>query len=41
MSEALERLPQLELTHDVYGMAPDALLRVLPDDFRAWERVSA
>ena len=37
----LRVLPQLELTHDVYGMAPDALLRVLPDDFRAWERASA
>ena len=29
-------LPQLELTYDVYGMAPDALLEVLPDAFRAW-----
>ena len=37
----LRVLPQLELTHDVYGMEPDALLRVLPDDFRAWERASA
>lgn len=37
----LRVLPQLELTHDVYGMAPDALLDVLPDDFRAWERASA
>ena len=37
----LRVLPQLELTYDVYGMAPDALLRVLPDDFRAWERASA
>lgn len=34
-------LPQLELTYDVYGMEPEALLRVLPDDFRAWERASA
>ncbi len=34
-------LPQLELTYDVYGMAPDALLKVLPDDFRAWERADA
>ena len=30
-------LPQLELTHDVYGMEPDAVLRILPDDFRRWE----
>ena len=30
-------LPQLELTYDVYGMRPEALLRVLPDDFRAWQ----
>ena len=37
----LRVLPQLELTYDVYGMAPDALLDVLPDDFRAWERASA
>ena len=32
----LRVLPQLELTYDVYGMAPDALLEVLPDAFRAW-----
>ena len=30
-------LPQLELTHDVYGMAPDALLEVLPDDCQRWD----
>ena len=36
----IRRLPamldQLALTYDVYGMEPDALLDVLPDDFRAW-----
>lgn len=39
---SVRRLPavleQLALTHDVYGMEPDALLEVLPDDFRAWAR---
>ena len=30
-------LDQLERTHDVYGMEPDALLRVLPSEFRAWD----
>ena len=30
-------LPQLELTHDVYGMEPDALLEVLPDDCQRWD----
>ena len=29
-------LEQLALTYDVYGMEPEALLDVLPDDFRAW-----
>jgi len=29
-------LDQLERTHDVYGMEPDALLRVLPGEFRRW-----
>ena len=37
---SVRRLPavleQLELTYDVYGMVPKALLDVLPDDFRAW-----
>ena len=28
---------QLERTYDVYGMEPDALLRILPDEFRAWD----
>ena len=37
----LRVLPQLELTYDVYGMAPDALLEVLPDAFRAWARADA
>ena len=30
-------LGQLERTYDVYGMEPDALLRVLPSEFRAWD----
>ncbi|MCY3882084.1 MAG: hypothetical protein OXG61_08195 [Chloroflexi bacterium] len=37
----LRRLPsaldQLELTYDVYGMEPDALLKVLPPVFRKWD----
>ncbi len=33
----LRVLNQLERTHDVYGMEPDALLRVLPSEFRAWD----
>lgn len=37
----LRVLPQLELTYDVYGMAPEALLKVLPDAFRAWVRANA
>ena len=37
----LRVLPQLELTYDVYGMEPNALLEVLPDDFRAWAGASA
>ena len=32
-------LDQLERTYDVYGMEPDALLRVLPSEFRAWDGV--
>ena len=32
-------LDQLERTYDVYGMEPDALLRILPDEFRAWDDV--
>ena len=30
-------LDQLERTYDVYGMEPDALLRILPDEFRQWD----
>lgn len=31
-------LNQLERTHDVYGdMRPDAILEILPEEFRAWE----
>ncbi len=32
----LRVLPQLELTYDVYGMEPDALLGVLPQPFQRW-----
>lgn len=34
-------LPQLELTYDVYGMEPDALLEILPPVFREWATKSA
>ena len=34
-------LEQMELTYDVYGMRPEALLRVLPDDFRHWDARTA
>ena len=30
-------LDQLERTHDVYGMVPDALLRILPPTFQEWD----
>ena len=30
-------LPQLELTYDVYGMEPEALLEILPPIFRQWD----
>ena len=33
----LRVLPQLELTYDVYGMEPDALLNILPPVFREWD----
>lgn len=37
----IRRLPsaldQLELTYDVYGMEPDALLNILPPVFREWD----
>ena len=37
----IRRLPaaldQLELTYDVYGMEPDALLEILPPAFREWD----
>lgn len=32
----LRVLPQLEMTYDVYGMEPEALLRILPEPFRRW-----
>lgn len=37
----LRVLEQLALTYDVYGMRPEALLRVLPDDFRHWDARTA
>ena len=30
-------LDQLERTYDVYGMEPDALVKILPDEFRRWD----
>ena len=30
-------LDQLERTYDVYGMEPDALIEVLPEEFQAWD----
>ena len=35
----LRVLPQLERTYDVYGMSPDALLQILPPEFREWDRM--
>ena len=32
-------LVQLERTYDVYGMEPDALLKILPEEFRQWDGV--
>lgn len=32
----LRVLDQLERTHDVYGMTPDALIRILPPEFEPW-----
>lgn len=32
----LRVLDQLERTHDVYGMTPDALVRILPKEFEPW-----
>lgn len=37
LGHLLRVLPQLELTHDVYGMSPDALLRILPPEFQEWD----
>ena len=34
-------LDQLERTYDVYGMSPDALIRILPEEFRRWDSESA
>ena len=34
-------LEQLERTHDVYHMSPDALIRILPPDFDPWVEASA
>ena len=32
----LRVLDQLERTHDVYGMSPEALVRILPPEFKPW-----
>ena len=37
----LRVLDQLERTHDVYGMSPDALIQILPQEFRRWDGLSA
>lgn len=37
LDHLLRILPQLELTHDVYGMSPDALLRILPPEVQEWD----
>ncbi len=37
LNHLLRVLPQLELTHDVYGMTPDALLRILPRPVQKWD----
>lgn len=37
LDHLLRVLPQLELTHDVYGMLPDALLRILPSEIQEWD----
>ena len=34
-------LSQLERTYDVYGMSPNALVRILPQEFRRWDSESA
>ncbi len=36
----LRVLRQLELTHDVYGMEPEALLHTLPEPFQRWNKES-
>lgn len=38
LAHLLRILPQLELTHDVYGMEASALLALLPEPFHAWGR---
>ena len=38
LAHLLRILPQLELTHDVYGMEASALLALLPEPFHAWEQ---
>ena len=34
-------LDQLERTYDVYGMSPEALIKVLPEEFKRWDSQSA
>ena len=36
LEHLLRVLDQLERTYDVYGMQPEALLRVLPQEFQRW-----
>ena len=37
LGHLLRVLGQLERTYDVYGMEPNAILRILPDEFHAWD----
>jgi hypothetical protein len=36
----LRVLDQLERTYDIYGMSPDALIRILPEAFQRWDSQS-
>ena len=37
LAHLIRVLDQLERTYDVYGMEPDALLRIVPDEFLLWD----
>lgn len=41
LEQLIRVLDQLERTYDVYGMSPDALIRILPEEFRRWDSQSA